>query len=79
MAAGHCDGWSGIVRYAFATSRVAASEPGGSLEMSKYMIENLPQVVGKSLALINELIEGLGNWGSKECGKEKFCIKRNFS
>jgi hypothetical protein len=28
--------------------------------MSKYMIENSPQVVGKSLALIRELIEGLG-------------------
>jgi hypothetical protein len=46
--------------------------------MSKYMIENLPQVVGKSLALISELIEGLGNWGSKECRNERFCIKRNF-
>jgi hypothetical protein len=36
------------------------------------MIENLPQVVGKRLESINELMEGLGSVVERECGKEKF-------
>jgi hypothetical protein len=79
MAAGHWEGCRGTVWYALATLQVATSEPGGSLKINKYIIENLPQVVGKSLASIWELIDGLwcGNLGL--WGNENFWINLNLS
>jgi hypothetical protein len=41
-------------------------------------MENFPQVVGKSVALMNELIEGLGKAGLGLWGKEKFCTNLNL-
>lgn len=56
-AAGHCDGCSGIVRYASATSCMAACAYGGRWCMSNNISEKVPHEVGKSLALIDELME----------------------
>ena len=57
---------------------MAASEPGGSCDISLYTMENFPHVVGNSSALMQEFTEGLGNEGLGECGKEKFCTILNF-
>ena len=42
----HCDGWSGIVRYASASSLAAACEPCGSRDMHRAMVEKVPHVHG---------------------------------
>lgn len=42
------------------------------------MIENFPHVVGKSDATMCEFTDGFGVRGLVLCGKEKFCIRRNF-
>ena len=72
--AGHWDGWRGMVRYASATSRVAASEPGGRWAMRSYINENFPHVVGKSSAVMLWLIDMLGDSVEGLRGKEKFWI-----
>lgn len=42
----HWEWWSGMVRYASASSLVAASDPGGSQEILRAMVEKVPQVQG---------------------------------
>jgi len=67
-----------MVRYASATSRVAASEPGGRRAMRSYINENFPHMVGKSSAVMLWLIDMLGDSVEGLRGKEKFWISRNF-
>ena len=57
-AAGHWDGWRGMVQYASAMSHIATSDPGGRQKARRYTIKNLPHVAGKLCGLICELIEG---------------------
>jgi len=47
------------VRYASATSRTAACDPGGKNEMIVQSIAKVPQVQGNLLELMKELMEGL--------------------
>src|SRR6266849_4274259 len=42
----HCDGWSGIIQYASASSLAAACEPCGSHDMQRAMVEKVPHVHG---------------------------------
>ena len=53
---GHWSGLTGTVLYASATSRMEAWEPGGRRAMSKATVEKVPQVHGKSLQSMCELI-----------------------
>lgn len=54
---GHWSTIMGIVRYASATLRMEAWEPGGRFVMRKATMLKVPQVHGKLLILIEELID----------------------
>lgn len=78
MAAGHWDSCNGIVRYASATSRVAACDPSGRRAISKNMVENFPHVHGSRSVVKALLMDGLGKRCEVWMGNEKFCTKRNL-
>ena len=64
---GHWLGLTGIVLYASATLWMEAWEPGGRQVMSKATVEKVPQVHGKLLQLMWELMdvaseEGMCGW-----------------
>ena len=72
----HWEGWSGMVRYASASSLAAACEPGGSREMRRDMVEKVPHVHGYSEESMAALMDEIGDDGV--CGKEKSCTRRNL-
>jgi hypothetical protein len=73
---GHCDGLTGMVRYASLMSRTAAWECGGSLDMRRHMMEKVLHVHGKRSESMEWLINDMGGCGW--CGCEKFWISRNL-
>ena len=61
----------GIVQYASATSRTDACDPGSRLEIRAATVLKVPQVHGKLLIFIEELMEEIEDKG--EYGEEKLC------
>lgn len=57
MRPGHWAGLTGMVLYASATSCTDAWDPGGKQVMIRVMVANVPQVQGKLLQSMCELIE----------------------
>jgi hypothetical protein len=53
-------------------SRVAASDPGGRVDINWYINENFPQVVGKLLVSMHEFTEGLGKVCLGNAGTRSF-------
>ena len=60
-----------MVRYASATSRMDAWEPGGNREISRATAMKVPQVQGKASESMCELMEVV--LGEGLCGWEKLC------
>ena len=71
---GHWSATMGIVRYASATSRMAAWEPGGRLKMVKQMVAKVPHVQGYMSASMELLMEATSGVGVR--GKEKLWTAR---
>ena len=71
---GHWFAMMGIVRYASATSCIAAWDPGGRLKMVKHMVAKVPQVHGYMSASMELLMEATSGVGVR--GKEKLWTAR---